>query len=213
MVLMGAPILLTMDARAMQRLRSGWPLAGVLLSLLVGVAVAGVGGGSLGGMLSILAFGPAYLIQNSVRRRRGTFRMPPPKSAAEKAQSDARFLRLFAITDLVIAITCVAVVVGRAHWLPGRGGTAVLLLGAALGIASAPYLWGIAELRATQRMLRWTWALAGAFDVVFGAAAATIAITNHRNHWLGGSFWTLALAALALLWLLGAPGVLARARR
>ncbi len=83
----------------------------------------------------------------------------------------------------------------------------------AVGITSALHLWAIAELRATQRTLRWAWALAGAFDVTFGAAAATIAITNERSHWIGGSIWTVALVGLALLWLLGATSDLVRARR
>jgi len=144
-------------------------------------------------MLSILFFGPAYLIQNRVRRRRDALALPPAKSPAEKAQSDARFLRGAAITEVVVAITFTALAAGRVHWLPGRAGTMVLILGAALGITSAPYLWAIAELRATQRTLRWAWALSGALDVGFGAAAATIAATNERSHWIGGSIWTVVL--------------------
>lgn len=202
-----------MGVSAVQRLRSGWPLAGVFLSFVVGLAVAGVGGGAVGGMLSILVFGPAYLIQNSVRRRRGTLPTPPPKSPAEQAQSDALFLRVSAVTQLAIAIAvAVVVVVGRGQWLPGRNWTALLLLGAAFGVTSAPYLWAIAEHRATQRTLRWAWGLSGALDVVFGVAAATIAITNQRSHWIGGVTWSMAFAALALLWLLGSMGHLVRAR-
>src|SRR5947209_5009532 len=45
MLLTGASILLTMSAGNLQRLRSGWPLAGVLLVFVVGLAVAGVGRG------------------------------------------------------------------------------------------------------------------------------------------------------------------------
>jgi hypothetical protein len=131
------------------------------------------------------------------------------------AQFDARFLRVVAVADLFIAIAAVVVVVvRRGQWLPeGHDWTVVALLAAALGLSGAPHLWVMAERRATQGTLRWAWALAGAFDVVFGAAAVTIAITNQRSHWIGGSIWTVALAAFALFWLLGAPGHLVRARR
>jgi len=163
------------------------------------------------GMLSILVFGPAYLVQNAVRRRRGT--LPPPTSE-EKARADVQFLRLSAVVQLAIAVAgLVVVAVGRGSWLPGSGSTAWLLLCAALGMTGAPHSWAIAEQRETQRPLRWAWALAGVCDVVFGVAAATIAIVNQRSHWIGGSGWTVVLAAAALLWLLAAPGDLARARR
>jgi hypothetical protein len=203
---------MAMSANAVQRLRSGWPLAGVFLSFLVGLAIAGMGGAVLGATLSSLIFGPAYLIQNGVRRRRGTFPVQPPKSPIERAQSDALLLRAGAVVDLAIAIAAIVVLVSRWQWLPGRGGTALLLVIAALGIRSAPYCWALAEHRATQRTLHWAWGVAGALDVVFGATAATLAITNLRSHWIGGSTWTIALAALALLWLLSAPSLLARAR-
>ena len=57
------------------------------------------------------------------------------------------------------------------------------------------------------------WTLAGVFDVVSGVAAATVAVTNQRSLWIGGSIWTAALAGLALLWLLGGSSDLIRARR
>jgi hypothetical protein len=181
---------------------------------VVGLALAGIGGAVVGGLLSILVFGPAYLVQNSVRRRRGTLPLLPPKTPAEKAQSDARVLRVSAIAQLASAVVALVVVaVGRGNWVSGSGWTAVLLLGAASGITSAPHLWAMAERRETQRSLRWAWALAGVCDVVFGIAAATIAITNQRSHWIGGSTWTVVLAAAALPWLLGAPSEIARARR
>jgi len=203
-----------MGSPALQRFRSSWPLVGVILTFLVGLAIAGLGGGVVGGMLSILVLGPAYLIQNSVRRRRGTLAPPPTKTPEEKAHADARFLRIGAISQLVIAVVAISVVaVGRGNWLPGSGWTAVLLLGAAFGITSAPHTWAIAELRDKQRSLRWAWVLSALCDVVFGVAAATIAVTNQRNHWIGGSTWTVGLGAVAVLWLVGVPGDLARARR
>jgi len=166
-------------------------------------------------MLGVVGFGLAYLVQSSIRRRSWTLPAPPSKSPVKQAQSDARFMRVGAVAELVIAFAAVVAAVGRGHWhwLPGHGWTAFLLLNAALGIAGAPHLWAIAERRATQRTLRWAWALSGAFDAVFGVAAAAIAITNQRSHWIGGWLWTVVLAALALLWLLGAPSDLARARR
>ncbi len=203
---MGSPVL--------RQFRSSWPLVGVVLTFLVGLAVAGLGGGVVGGMLSILVFGPAHLIQNGVRLRRGTLPPPPTKTPEEKAQADARVLRIGAVSQLVIAVVAISVVaVGRGNWLPGSGWTAVLLLGAAFGVTSAPHTWAIAELRQTKRSLRWAWALSALCDIVFGVAAATIAVTNQRSHWIGGSTWTVGLAAAALLWLLGAPGDVARARR
>jgi hypothetical protein len=203
-----------MGSPALRGLRSSWPLVGVLLTFLVGLAVAGFGWGVVGGMLSILVFGPAYLIQNSVRRRRGTLPPPPTETPEEKAQADARFLRFSAISSLAIAVVAISVVaVGRGNWLPGSGWTGVLLLGAAFGITSAPHTWAIAELRETKRSLRWAWALSALCDLLFGVAAATIAVTNQRSHWIGGSTWTVGLAAAALLWLLGAPGDVARVRR
>lgn len=203
---MGSPVL--------RQFRSSWPLVGVVLTFLVGLGVAGLGWGVVGGMLSILVFGPAYLIQNGVRRRRGTLPPPPTKTPEEKAQADARSLRIGAVSQLIVAVVAVSVVaVGRGKWLPGSSWTAVLLLGAAFGVTSAPHTWAIAELRETKRSLRWAWALSALCDVVFGVAAATIAVTNQRSHWIGGSAWTVGLAAAALLWLLGVPGDLARARR
>lgn len=135
------------------------------------------------------------------------------KSQAERARSDAVFLRGAAIAELGVAITFMALIAGRVHWLPGGAWAPVPVVGAALGIASAPYLWALAELRATKRTLRWAWALSGVLDLSFGLAAAAIAVTNEGAHWIGGSFWTVALAVLALTWLLGVPGAFARARR
>jgi len=201
------------SAGAVQKLRSGWPFAGVLLTIAVGLAAAGVGAAVMVGMLSVLVFGPAYLIQNSIRRRRGTLPVPPPKTPAEKARSDARFMRASVVALLAYAVGALVVVaVGRGGWLPGRGWTAVLLLGAAFGISGAPHMWAIAELLARQRMLRWAWAASAVLDLAFGTAATIIAITNERDHWIGSSIWTVALGALALMWLIGVPGALVRAR-
>ena len=135
------------------------------------------------------------------------------KSQAEQARSDALFLRGAAITELGVAIMFMALIAGRVHWLPGGAWTPVPPVGAAVAIASAPYLWALAELRATKRTVRWAWAISGVLDLGFGIAAAAIAVTNGRSHWLGGSFWTVVLALLALTWLLGVPGAFARARR
>lgn len=195
----------------MKRLRHSWPLIGFLLAFLIGLAVGGLGGGAVVGALAALAFGSAYLVQNAIRRRRGT---PLPQTPAEKARSDVRFLRFTAIQQLVIAaIAIAAAAAGGGRWLPGSGGTAWLLVIAAISIAGAPHTWALAERRAAQRSVRWAWALSGAFDLAFGLAAVAIAITNRQSHWLGGSLWTIGLAALGALLLLGAPGDLARARR
>ena len=107
----------------------------------------------------------------------------------------------------------VAAASGRGQWLPVHDGTLILLLFAASLTTSAPHLWAMAARRERQPTLTWASALAGALDIIFGLAAATIAITNQRSHWIGGSIWTIALAAVALLWLLSAPGNLVRTRR
>jgi hypothetical protein len=191
--------------------REIWPLVGVMGTFLVTLAFAGAGAALGAAMLSVLAFGPAYLIQNGVRRLRGTFPPPPTKTPAERAQSDARFLRAAALAQLVSAVVAIVVLfAGRGSWLPGRGWTAWLVLVAAFGVMGAPHSWAIAERRATQRYLRWAWALAGSCDLAFGLAAATAAIGNAHGHWIGGSLWTIGLALLALFLLLGAPGDLAR---
>jgi hypothetical protein len=160
-----------------------------------------------------LIFGPAYLIQNQIRRRRGTFVAATPKTVAEKASSDARFLRVAAIAELVIAAGAVAVALtDPGVWLPSSGWTPVFLLAAAFSVSSAPYLWALAAWRAHQRACRWAWTLTGGLDVVFGVAAVVIAITNQRSHWIGGGGWTVSLVVLGALWLVGAPGSLLRAR-
>jgi hypothetical protein len=204
-----------MVSSVLRWLRTGWPLAGVFLTFFVGLVAGGFGTAVVAGMLGALAFGLAYLIQSSIRRRSWTLPAPPPRTPTQQAQFDARLMRAFAIGDLVIAITAVVVAVSHPRlWFPtGPGWTAVLLLGAALAITGAPHIWAIAERRANQRSLRWAWALAGAFGVAFGIAAAVIAIGNQRSHWVGSSTWTGALAVLAFMWLLGALGDLARARR
>ncbi len=196
-------------------LRTGWPLAGVFLTFVVGLVAGGFGTGVVTGMLGALAFGLAYLIQSSIRRR--SWMLPParPRTPPQQAQFDARFMRVIAIGDLVIAAAFIVVAFShpRLWFRASHGWTAVLLLSAALAITGAPHLWAAAERRATQRSLRWAWTLAGACGVAFGIAAAAIATVNAQSHWVGGAPWTVALAALAFLWLLGALGDLVRARR
>ena len=183
--------------------------------MVSGLVVGGFGTAVVAGMLGALAFGLAYLIQSSIRRRSWTLPGPPPRTPAQQAQFDARFMRVIAIGDLVIAMAFLVVAFShpRLWFREPCGWTAVLLLSAALAITGAPHLWAAAERRATQRSLRWAWVLAGACGVAFGIAAAAIAIVNGRSHWVGGAPWTAAFAALAFLWLLGALGDLARARR
>jgi hypothetical protein len=184
----------------------------VLLSSVVGLAFGGVGGAVVGGFLSVLFFGPAYLLQNSIRRRRGGD--PAPRSPTEQARSDARVLRAMAFGQVVLAAAfLVAAFVDREGWLPGTGGTAFLVLIAALAITGAPHSWATAELRETQRMLRWAWGLAGALELLFGLTAIGIAVTNQRSSWIGGAKWTATFAAVGLLWLLAGMGDLVRARR
>jgi multisubunit Na+/H+ antiporter MnhB subunit len=196
-----------------RRLRYRWPLIGVVMTFLIGLAIGGIGVGVLTGMLSIPGFGLGYLIQNGTRRRRGTLAAPSTQTPEEKAQSDARFLRIAAIFQVVMALVGVVVVaVGRGSYLPGKGFTAWLLLIAALGITGAPHTWAVAERRASQRSLRWAWALSGVLGLALGLASLAIAVTNQRSHWIGGTAWTLVFAMISALWLLGAPGDLARAR-
>jgi hypothetical protein len=89
----------------------------------------------------------------------------------------------------------------------------LLLLAAASAVAGAPYIWAIAERRASGRFLTWAWALTGLFDIVFGLAAVGVAVTNQRSHWIGGPAWTIVFALAGATWLLGAPSAFASARR
>ena len=186
---------------------------GVVAALVAGVAVGGIGLGVLAATLSVLVFGPAYLVQNRIRRRRGTLPPPPAKSTAERATADAQFLRIAAVMQFVIAVVALPLaLVGRGSFLPGSGWTALLLLVAAFGMTETPYVWAIAEWRERQRSLRGAWVLKAAFDLLFGVAAAVGAGLNQHGHWIGGTAWTVVLGVLAVIWLLGAPGDIARAR-
>jgi hypothetical protein len=183
------------------------------VAFLVGLAFAGLGGGTLAAAVGGVVFGLAYLIQNQIRRRRATFVAPPPKTPAEKARSDARLLRGMAICNLFAAATAVAVAATKGdQWLWPSGWTPLMLMAAACGVTSAPHLWALAEWREYQKTNRAAWALAGVLDIFFGVAAAVIAITNLRSDWIGGAAWTLALAVLAALFLVGAPDHLRRTR-
>jgi hypothetical protein len=179
---------------------------------LVGLAVAGFGGGVVGATLAMLVLGPAYLTQNHVRRRRGTL-VVVPKTQTEKDRSDARFLRAVALADLPLAAGALALAAAG----PGRVGlegsvwTAVLLIYGAIGVISAPYLWAFAEWRETGRELGWARGLAGGLELGSGVAALSVAATNQRDNWIGGNAWTIGLALLGLFWLLGAAGHLQRA--
>jgi hypothetical protein len=203
-----------MGSAGLHRLRYQWPLAGVLLTFLTGLAIGGVGGGVLAGTLSVLVFGPAYLAQNTIRRQRGTLPVPPTRTPEEKARLDARALRLYAISEVIVAsVVALLVATGRPSWLSDSAWTPLLLLAVACGFTAAPSLWATAERRATGRCLRWAWALTAVFDVAFGLAAVVIALTNAHSQWLGGPIWTIAFGLAAALWLLSAPGALALARR
>lgn len=200
-----------MSASPPQWLRSSWPLASVIVAFLIGLTVAGVGGGVLAATFGTLVFGPAYLIQTRIRRRRGTL-VERPKTLAEEARANRQALRVGAISYGVIAVVALVMAVSRGHWLPGAGWTTVLSVSAALGASSAPYLWGLSAWRDNGRTIRWAWMLAGALDLAFGLSAAVVAVTNQRNHWIGRTAWTVAFAAFAYLWLVGAVSTLRRLR-
>ena len=55
----------------MSRLSSWWPGLALVAAFAAGVVWLGIGGGVVGSMLALLVVGPAYLIQNTIRRRRG----------------------------------------------------------------------------------------------------------------------------------------------
>ena len=55
----------------MRRVRSWWPGLALVVACVVGLAWKGIGGAVVGVMLALLVVGPAYLIQNGIRRRRG----------------------------------------------------------------------------------------------------------------------------------------------
>jgi hypothetical protein len=203
----------TVTTSTTQRLRAAWPLLAGAIVFLVGLAVAGLGGGVVGATLAMLVLGPAYLIQNHVRRRRGTL-VVVPKTQTEKDRSDARVLRVAALAGLPLAAGVLALfAAGGGHaGLEGSAWTAALLIYAAIAVFSAPYLWALAEWRATGRELRWAWGLAGAVELGTGVAALSSAAKNQRDNWIGGNLWTIGLALLGLFWLLGAAGNIQRAR-
>ena len=132
-------------------LNAGGPLAGVVVAFFGGLAVAGPWESATVALLSVLVFGPAYLIQNTVHGRRGTIPPPTPKTPAEAARSDARVLRAGAVGDFAIAVAAVVLAAVGGVWFQGSGWTAVLLITAALGLSRAPHLWALAELRENQR--------------------------------------------------------------
>jgi hypothetical protein len=55
----------------------------------------------------------------------------------------------------------------------------------------------VADLRATGRIKPRALAASGLVEVVVGSASAIVAVGNHADGWLGGTAWTIGLAALA----------------
>jgi hypothetical protein len=185
-------------------LRSGWPLVGVALATVGGAAAGGFGGTALGATFGALVFGPAYLVQNGVRRRRGTLLPPPPKEPVEQARYDARVLQFGAFANSVFAVVAfVAGAIGRGGWLGGRGWTVLLLLAAPLSASAGLLLWTLARRQLRQGVSRRASAVGGLSDLMVGLAAAALAATNGRSHWIGSSNWTAAYAVFAVIGLLG----------
>jgi hypothetical protein len=159
-------------------------------------------------------FGPAYLLQNAIRRRRGTLPPPAAKTPAEQARAGARTLRAGALATLLTVPSMVVVAAtDDLNPLAGAGLTPVLLIVAGLGASGAPYLWGLAEFTESGRSLRWAWALAGAIDLAFAVTALVVAATNLANAWVGGGGWTVAFALAGLCASISAAANLSRTRR
>lgn len=201
-----------MRASTRRLLRSGWPLVLLLFAILTGLAVGGFGDGVLTGMLAILVVGPAYLIQNQVRRGRGTL-VTPPKTSAEGVQTGARILRAGAVSAVVTGLIALGLALSNGMGLlTGREWTALFAVETALAAMSAPHLWALAELSANKRTVRWLWTLGAAISLAVGVTALVSAVTNQDSHWIGGSAWTAGLAVLGVSSLLSAAGNLSRTR-
>jgi hypothetical protein len=123
-------------------------------------------------------------------------------------------LRIVVLSEVVAApVATAAAAIDRGDWLPGSQWTAFLLVYAAVAASSAPFLWALSERRLTGRSLRWAWWLACTLDFLFGIVAAASALANALSNWIGGTAWTIGLAALALLWLLSGHEALSSALR
>jgi len=51
-----------------------------------------------------------------------------------------------------------------------------------------------------------------ALELGFGVTALLVAAKNQRDDWIGGNAWTIGLALLGVFWLVGAAGLIQRAR-
>jgi hypothetical protein len=183
----------------------------VIAATLIGIVLDGFGGGVLAAALSALVFGPAYLIQNQVRRRRGTLVAPPPRAPAEKAALDARLLRAMAIGYPILGAGQITLTLMAPEWWVPESWAPAFVIATACAISEAPFMWALAD-RQLGRQTTWAWALAGGLDVLFGVAAIVVAVTNVWSGWIGGGGWTAVLLVLGVLWLLGAPSNIRRAR-
>ena len=96
-------------------------------------------------------------------------------------------------------------------WVIPESWAPVFSLATACAISEAPFMWALADRRLGRRTT-WAWALAGGLDILFGVAAIVVAVTNLWSGWIGGGGWTAVLLVLGVLWLLGAPSNIRRAR-
>ena len=68
-------------------------------------------------------------------------------------------MRAMALLELALAIVWLAAAAVQWPTVLSAFGRAVLLVGTALGITGAVYLWALADLREGRRPARWVWAL------------------------------------------------------
>jgi len=181
----------------LQRLKTAWPVVALAFAFTIGLVAGGVGLAVLTATLAFLVVGPAYLIDRALQRRRHP-EPRSPKEEAAKAREAGLWLRAVVVYNLVACLSAFVLAFARpASWLEGPRWTVALLIFAGQGISSTLYIWAVADLRASDRLKRRALAASGLVEILVGSTSAILAVGNHVDGWLGGTAWTIGLAALA----------------
>jgi hypothetical protein len=188
----------------------GWLVVVLPLALFLSAFLAdGVELAVLAASLGFLVIGPAYLLSRRSRRAEPE----RPNDEAAEARAAGRWLKAVVGYNLVACLCALVLAFARpADWLEGSQWTVALLVFAGQGIASTLYIWAVADLRTTGRFKRRALAASALAEVVVGSASAIVAVGNHVAGWLGGTAWTIGLAALATFAFLSAVTCLHRLR-
>jgi hypothetical protein len=191
-----------------RRVEEAMPVALVPLVMFVTfLVIDGLQLGLLAATLSFFVLGPAYLIH--LKRHAGE---PKPKDNVAKARHTQRSFRAVVAYNAAVCVGSLVLVVVRPAELEGRAWTVGLVLFAGLILSSTLYIWSVASPRATARARHRALAVGGLVDVAVCSSAVIAATGNHLDHWLGGTAWTLGLAALSALSALSALNCFRRLR-